>query len=136
MFFIQMTNERSFGTELCMWESHRFNVAIFHLKDLSITCLYSYINLYSIVASTNTCYYSENQIFCFLKSRIVTCRFFLGEKLFCLLLDLLDIPTTWQKHDVCQVAGISKRFDNFYFLTPHVTNWIKFGVSLNETSFC
>ena len=27
---------------------------------------------YRIVASTNTCYYSENQIFCFLKSRIVT----------------------------------------------------------------
>ena len=28
---------------------------------------------------------------------------------------------------VCQVAGISKRSDNFYFLTPHVTNWIKFN---------
>ena len=31
---------------------------------------------YSIVASTNTCYYSENKIFCFLKSRILTCQFF------------------------------------------------------------
>ena len=82
LFFIHMTNERSFRTELCMWESHRFNVAIFHLKDLSITCLYSYINLYSIVASTNTCYYSENQIFCFLKSRIVTCWFFFRKKPF------------------------------------------------------
>ena len=35
-----------------------------------------------IVASTNRCYYSENQIFCFSKSQIVTCRFFLGKKLF------------------------------------------------------
>ena len=33
-------------------------------------------NKYSIVASTNTCYYSENHIFCFLKSRILTCRIF------------------------------------------------------------
>ena len=41
---------------------------------------------YRIVASTNTCYYSENQIFHFLKSRILTCQnFFLGIKLFCLL---------------------------------------------------
>jgi hypothetical protein len=40
-------------------------------------------NKYSIVASTNTCYYSENHIFCFLKSWILTCRiFFLGIKLF------------------------------------------------------
>ena len=31
---------------------------------------------YRIVASTNTCYYSENQIFWFLKSWIVTCRNF------------------------------------------------------------
>ena len=29
---------------------------------------------YRTVASTNTCYYSENQIFCFLKSWILTCR--------------------------------------------------------------
>ena len=37
-----------------------------------------------IVAGRNTYYYSENQNFCFLKSRILTCRkFFLGTKLFC-----------------------------------------------------
>ena len=38
---------------------------------------------YRIVASTNTCYYSENEIFLSLKSRIVTWRnFFLGKNLF------------------------------------------------------
>ena len=38
---------------------------------------------YCIVVSTNSCYYSEKQIFCFLKSRILTCCiFFLGIKLF------------------------------------------------------
>ena len=38
-----------------------------------------------IVSSRSMCYYSENQIFCFLKSWILTCRiFFLGTKLFCL----------------------------------------------------
>ena len=43
-------------------------------------------NMYWIVASTNMCYYSENEIFWFLNSRIVTSRnFFLGKKLFCLL---------------------------------------------------
>ena len=31
---------------------------------------------YRIVASNNTCYYSEKQFFCFLKSRIVTRHFF------------------------------------------------------------
>ena len=40
---------------------------------------------YRIVASRSTCYYSGNQKFCFLKSRLLTCRiFFLGTKLFCL----------------------------------------------------
>ena len=34
---------------------------------------------YRIVTSTNTCYYSENQIFYFLKSRILTCRKFFQE---------------------------------------------------------
>ena len=36
-------------------------------------------SMYRIVASTNTCYYSENQIFCFLKSRILTIRIFFWE---------------------------------------------------------
>ena len=39
---------------------------------------------YCIVASRSMCYYSENQNFCFFKSRILTCcNFFLGTKLFC-----------------------------------------------------
>ena len=61
------------------------------------TCEYHY----GIVASTNMCYYSENQIFWFLKSRIVTCRkFFLGTKLFCLLSKWAEKKDTWQTHDV------------------------------------
>ena len=68
---------------------------------------------YHIVASTNTCYCSENQIFCFLKSQIVTCQFFCLGKYFFYAVKTLC---------VCQVAGISKRLDNFYFLTPHFTN--------------
>ena len=57
---------------------------------------------YRIVASTNTCTYviTRVTIFCFLKSRILTCQFFFRNKTF------------------------SKRSDNFNFLTPHVTNWI------------
>jgi len=55
---------------------------------------------YRIVASTNTCYYSENQIFWFLKSRIVTCRnFFLGTKPICLLSKWAEKKDTWQTHD-------------------------------------
>ena len=46
--------------------------------------------IYHIVASRSTCYYSENQkirksenqIFCILKSRIVTCQFFLRKNFF------------------------------------------------------
>ena len=38
---------------------------------------------YRIVASTNTCYYSKNQMFYFLKSRILACRnFFFRNKTF------------------------------------------------------
>ena len=49
--------------------------------------------MYRIVVSTNMCYYSENQI-----SNSNMPQFFLGKKLFCLLLDFLDIPATWQTH--------------------------------------
>ena len=48
-------------------------------RDIHTECSKQFkwnLYLYRIVASTNTCYYSENQIFCFLKSRILTCRFF------------------------------------------------------------
>ena len=67
-----------------------------------IICYIIYSSItYRIVASTKTCYYSENQIFCFLKSQILTRQFFfLGKNLFCLSLDLLDIPATWQTHHV------------------------------------
>ena len=91
---------------------------------------------YRIVPSRNTCYYSENQkirksenqIFCFLKSRILTCRiFFLGTKLFCLLSEWAEKNDTWQTHDVFSKHLFSAHLDNFYFLTPHVTNWIEFN---------
>ena len=56
---------------------------------------------YRIVASTNTCYYSENQIFHFLKSRIVTCQIFFLEKNFLICEDrkILKI-VTWQTYEV------------------------------------
>ena len=49
---------------------------LFHLK---VTQIFSYgqskfvFHTYRIVASRNNCYYSGNQKFCFLKSRLVTC---------------------------------------------------------------
>ena len=71
--------------------------------------------IYHIVMSTNMCNYSENEIFWFSKSQIVTCRnFLLGKKLFYLLFKWAEkkryLTETWC---VCQVAGISKRSDNF-----------------------
>ena len=74
---------------------------------------------YRIVASTNTCYYWENQIFWSSKSRIVTCRrFFLGTKLFCLLskwAEIFRILLFWHFVDAHKIPANS---DNFYFLTP------------------
>ena len=60
-----------------------------------IFILYKCVVIYRIVASTNTCYYSENQIFCFLKSRIVTCQFFLGKNLFLCVVRTLRYRTTF-----------------------------------------
>ena len=69
----------------------------------------------------------------FLQSRIVTRRFFLGQKLFCLLFK-------WNAWCVCQVAGISKRSVNFYFWHPmlliELISISNMGVSLIETCFC
>ena len=66
----------------------------------SIITLNGMLN-YRIVASTNTCYYSENQIFLIFKvSNSNMPLFFLSKKLFCLSLDFLEIPATWQTHDV------------------------------------
>ena len=54
---------------------------------------------YRIVASTNTCYHSEKQIFYFLKvSNSNMPQFFLGKKLFCLLSKWAEKKDTW--HDV------------------------------------
>ena len=56
---------------------------------------------YRIVASTNTCYYSENQIFWFLKSWIVTCRkFIFMNKSFVLVVQMSWKKHTWQTHHV------------------------------------
>ena len=80
-------------------------------------------NRYRIVASTNTCYYSEKQFFCFSKSRIVTCQFFFRKKTFLLDIGSLRYPSYLTNTScVYQVARIYKRSDNFYFLTHHVTN--------------
>ena len=61
------------------------------------------IKQYHIVSSRSMCYYSENNNFCFLKSQILTCRiFFLGKKLFCLPLDLLDHGLRTPNEDIIQ----------------------------------
>ena len=55
-----------------------------HITVLYILCTNVFSSNYRIVTSRSTCYYSGNQKFCFLKSRLLTCRiFFLGTKLFC-----------------------------------------------------
>ena len=81
---------------------------------------------YRKVASRSTCYYSENQIFWFSKSRIVTCRkFFLGTKLFCLLSEWAEKKDTWQTHDVfVKYLFFQLIRTTFIFWPPHVTNWI------------
>ena len=44
--------------------------------------------VYLIVASTNTCYYSENQIFCFYKVSNANVPIFFRKKTFCLSLEI------------------------------------------------
>ena len=69
---------------------------------------------YRIVAIKSTCYYSENQIFCFLKSRIPTCRIFLGIKLFLFVkIERLD------KRMMCLSSNFfSAHSDFIHFLPP------------------
>jgi hypothetical protein len=56
---------------------------------------------YHIVASTNTCYYSENEIFFIFKvSNSNMPQLFSGKKLSCLLSKLAEKKDTWQTHDV------------------------------------
>ena len=91
--------------------------------ETDIQFLFIILYIYRIVASTNTCYYSENQIFDFLKSWILTCRiFFFGTKLFCLLSESAEILWGSMKSQFMNPHKISAHSDNFYFLTPHVTN--------------
>ena len=72
---------------------------------------------YRIVASTNTCCYSENQIFHFLKSQIVTCR--IGIKLFYLWRQKdsedSDLTNIWC---VCQVTFFQLIWTTFIFWPP------------------
>ena len=76
------------------------SLQILVLKRLALECalekvaLHEILQTYRIVACTNTCYYSENQIFCFLKSRILTCRiFFFRNKTFLFVIRSLRYPT-------------------------------------------
>ena len=56
---------------------------------------------YRIVASRSTCYYSDNQIFWFLKSRMVTCpKSFFRDKTFLFVVRMSWKKDTWQLHDV------------------------------------
>ena len=97
----------------------------YSIQFLIILTKFHYLH-YRIVASRSTCYYSENQIFLIFKvSNSNMPQFFFRNKTFLLAVRSLRycgyLTNTWC---VCQVAGISKRSDNLYFLTPHVTNWI------------
>ena len=123
-----VSDPRSNCYPLTKYLSYRALTKTAQLENCKVCISLVWWNTYRIVASTNTCYYSGNQIFWFLKSRIVTChkmQFFLGKKTF-----LFFVKMSWEKRYltntlcVCQVAGISKRSDNIYFLTPYVTNWI------------
>ena len=71
---------------------------------------------YRIVGITIMSYYSENQIFCFLKSRILTRGFFLGKKTFLFVIRSL-------RSCVCQVARISKRFNHTQKVFCLKKNW-------------
>ena len=85
----------------------RANLELCSFWFLKKTCIIKFA--YCIVASTNTCYYSENQIICFLMSWILTCRFF-RKKPFLFVIRFLRysgyLTNTWC---VCQV---SKRLDD------------------------
>ena len=69
--------------------------------------------------------------FLFFETWILTCRFFFRKKTF-----LFVLATSC----VCQVAGISKRSDNFYFPYPmlliELFSISNMGVSLVEICFC
>ena len=81
-----VSDPRSNCYPLTKYLSYRALTKTAQLENCKVCISLVWWNTYRIVASTNTCYYSGNQIFWFLKSRIVTCRkFFLGTKLFWLL---------------------------------------------------
>ena len=69
----------SFLMTLLIWQRFWITKKGLILEEISdMTRIYISTSIYDyrIVASTNTCYYSENQIFHFLKSGILTCRNF------------------------------------------------------------
>ena len=80
---------------------------------------------YCIVASRSTCYYSENQKFCFLKSRLLTCpHIFFRNKSFLLKIESWNI----QHFIDLQFREFSQNFSSFeqlLFFGAHVTNWIQ-----------
>ena len=92
-----------------------------------LSCILAGFN-YPIVASTNTCYYSE--FFCFLKSRIVTCQFFFRKKTFLFAVRFLRysgyLTNTWRviNRDVLLLATI--RYPEFPTLGVH--NCLKLAI--------
>ena len=78
------------------------------------------INNYRIVASRSTCYYSENEKFCFSKSQILTCRiFFFRNKTF---LFVVQMSWNFQHLIILGFRGSSQNFSSFgqllFFDTP------------------
>ena len=74
---------------------------------------------YRIVASRSMCYYSGNQKFCFLKSRLITCCIFiLGTKLFCFSRQKAEMFSILLIQDFMKAHKITAHLDNFYFSEP------------------
>ena len=92
-------------------------------------------NTYRIVASRSTC--SENQIFHFLKSRILTCLiFFLGTKLFCLWSELAEIFSILLFWDFMNPHKISANSDHKQkiFIPKKICGMLVFETLKNKKS--
>ena len=88
--------------------------------------IYAVIHKHCIVASRSTCYYSENQKFCFLESRLVTCCiFFFRNKTF-----LFVKIESWNFQHLIDLGfrETSQNFSSFgqlLFFGAHVIIWVQ-----------
>ena len=59
---VGLPKSQNFESRKC-WYSIELQKSQFRIKELQKQLWYYQKNIYRIVASTNTCYYSENQVF-------------------------------------------------------------------------